>query len=287
MAGADEDDHDPAQVTVFALVPTVAVSKQLNGVNPFSAGATINFTIRITNTGTITLTVLPLVDRYSNAFIEYASASIAPDPGSGNGVVTWSDLTTALGDLAPQATASLVVTFTTLADTTLLTPVAPCTNGGHTPNIVDIDGAFADPDGDDGASDDVAVVKDGDDRDCAEVQILNPTGIQLASRSLTQTPDGVLVRWGTVNESDIVGFHIWRSNGIDAQRRSPQMIVAKAAGHSGGASYEWLDADATLQRGDVYVLEITKVDGSSERTVIDIMRGGMLYLPLIEVRTGS
>ncbi|MCB9156376.1 MAG: DUF11 domain-containing protein, partial [Caldilineaceae bacterium] len=281
MAGADEDDHDPAQVTVIALVPTLAVSKQLNGVNPFSAGATIHFTIRITNTGAITLTVLPLTDRYSNAFIEYESASIAPDPGSGNGVVTWSDLTTALGDLAPQATASLVVTFTTLADTTLLTPVAPCTNGGHTPNIVDIDGAFADPDGDDGVGDDLVVVKDGDDRDCAEVQILNPTGIQLAARSLTQTPDGVLVRWTTINESDIAGFHIWRSNGVDAQRLSPQLIVAKASGQTSGTSYEWLDAGATLQRGDTYVLEIVKVDGSSERTVIDVMTGVSLYLPLL------
>ncbi|MCB0086374.1 MAG: hypothetical protein KDE54_00545, partial [Caldilineaceae bacterium] len=93
--------------------------------------------------------------------------------------------------------------------------------------------------------------------------------------------DGVLVRWTTINESDIAGFHIWRSNGVDAQRLSPQLIVAKASGQTSGTSYEWLDAGATLQRGDTYVLEIVKVDGSSERTVIDVMTGVSLYLPLL------
>ncbi|MEM7132885.1 MAG: SdrD B-like domain-containing protein [Chloroflexota bacterium] len=281
--GGDEDDHDPASITVTFLRPTLALSKQVNTTpnDPtFGVGETISYTIRITNTGSVLLTVVPLEDRYSDVFLTFVSASVPPDVSSGNGLLTWSDVTTALGNIAPGASVSLDVTFTTEADTTLLQPVAPCTEAGHTPNIVDVVSALADPDGDDGnSSDDVAVVKDADDRDCAEVQILNPTAVQLASSSISQTPDGVLVRWSMVSESDVVGFNIWKSNGAEAEMRSTEMIVATNAGQTNGASYQWLDAGATLNQGDTYVLELVHSDGSTERIVIDVMSGGNVFLP--------
>ena len=281
--GGDEDDHDPAAITIIPLVPTLAIKKRLNGTNPFMVNEAISYTIRITNTGDVMLTVIPLEDRYSDVFLTFDSASVTPNVGSGGGggVLMWNDLTTALGNVAPTASISLVVTFTTQADTTLLQPVAPCTSNGHAPNIVDVDGASADSDGDDGTVDDIAVVQDTDDHDCAEVQILNPTAVQLAQRSMMQTPDGVLVRWSTVNESDFVGFYIWKSYGTDAQLRSSEMIVATSAGQSSGASYQWLDAGANLSRGDAYVLEIVKNDGSVEGTVIDVMSGGNIFLPFL------
>ena len=52
-------------------------------------------------------------------------------------------------------------------------------------------------------------------------------------------------------------------------------------GQSPGASYTWLDAGATLSRGDVYMLEIGKNDGSMERTVIDVTSDGAIFLPLV------
>ena len=272
-------DHNDADFP-FTLPPQLAVGKTLNGDNPFVSGVDISFTIVVTNSGPVTLTVVPLEDRYNSVFLEYKSASVPPS-AAGPGVLAWSDLTTALGNIAPGATISLTVTFETLADTTLLQPVAPCTGSGHTPNIVEIDGALADPDGDDGVGDDVAVVQDTDDHDCAEVQILNPTAVQLAERSISQTPDGVLVRWSTVSESDFVGFHIWKSNGTEAQLRNNEMIVAANAGLSSGASYEWLDAGATLRWGDAYVLEIVRNDGSVERTVIGVVSGEEIFLPLV------
>ena len=120
-----------------------------------------------------------------------------------------------------------------------------------------------------------------DDRDCAEVQILNPTAVQLAARGISQTPNGVLVRWKTVNESEFVGFNIWKNSGTDAEVRNNEMIAATNAGESNGASYQWLDAGTTLSWGDAYLLEIVKNDGSTEWTVIDAMRGIELFLPVV------
>ncbi|MEM7130357.1 MAG: SdrD B-like domain-containing protein [Chloroflexota bacterium] len=278
--GGDEDDHDPAQVTVLPSAPSLAVSKILNGDNPFGVNETISFTIRITNTGNVTLTVIPLEDRYSDLFLRFESATVTPDVSSGNGILVWSDLTTVLGDVGPNGSISLDVTFTTLADTTLLRPVAPCSTAGHTPNIVQVDNAVADPDGP-GAGTPIAVTMDGDDIDCAEVQILNPTAVTLAGRSISQIPGGVLVQWSTESKSNIIGFQIWKSSGLNNEVRSNEMILATNPGESSVTSYQWLDASTMLERGDAYVLEIIMSDGSTERTVIDVVTGGTIFLPLL------
>ncbi|MCB0139852.1 MAG: hypothetical protein KDE50_08105, partial [Caldilineaceae bacterium] len=276
----------------FTLLPRLAVSKTLNGVNPFGVGVTINFTIRITNTGDVTLTVLPLVDRYNSVFLAYVSggASVAPTTAT-PGVISWDDLTTTLGDLPPNASFSLNLAFTALADSTLLAPVAPCSQAGHTPNIAQIEGALADADGDDGdTGDDVAVIMDGDDIDCAEAQILNPTALNLTNMGVSQTADGVRIQWTTITEAEIVGFRLYLSNGVTTRQVNPalaasaasgELIPAQKAGQATGASYSVLDAGATLQRGDTYVLETVKTDGSVERNVLGVFSGGPLYLPLI------
>ncbi|MEZ4708312.1 MAG: SdrD B-like domain-containing protein [Caldilineaceae bacterium] len=274
--GGDEDDHDPASITVSAasINPMLALNKTLNGVNPFGVGATISFTIRITNTGDVVITTLPLEDRYSSAFISYQSVAPAlPALTAADGILTWSDLLANDPDgLGVNESISIDVYFNTLADTTQLSAMTNCSPAGHAPNLARVRNAFA------GAN---PVDADGDDEDCASVQILNPTGVQLAERSLTQTPAGVLVRWQMVDETIVVGFHVWSSNGVESARRS-ELIMSKVNGQSSNAAtYEWLDAGVTLRRGDVYVLEIVNNDGSTERTVIDVMRGGPLFLPLI------
>ncbi|MEM7133771.1 MAG: SdrD B-like domain-containing protein [Chloroflexota bacterium] len=289
----DEDDHDPATITVIPFTPSLAVSKELNTTpsDPsFGVNEIISYTIRITNTGDVTITVLPLEDRYSDVFIEFQSASVNPDL-SQPGLLMWNDLTAALGDVGPGDNVSLTVSFETMADTTLLQPVAPCTSGGHTPNIVDIDGAFADPDGDDGTGDDIAVVKDVDDHDCAEVQILNPTAIQLAEMSVSQTSEGVVIQWATVTEVDIAGFRIHRVNGIETLEVEVRevgtstaihgLIPAKKSGQNEGSRYSVLHAGATLSHGDAYVLEVIKMDSSVERTVVDMVSGGEIFLPMV------
>ena len=278
LVPGDDDDHDIASV-LLAGTPALQVVKTLNGDNPFGVNQTISFTIRITNTGDVTITVLPLEDRYNDVFITSPTASTTPDSNL-PGVMIWNDLTDDLGDVAPGLGVNLVVSFTTASDTTLLLPVAPCTSSGHTPNIVKIENAMADPDGT-GQMPAVQVAVDDDDDDCAEVQILNPTAVQLAERGMSATPDGVMVRWSTLSESEVVGFNILKSNGVESELRSSEMIVAQKAGQSSGANYQWLDTGTSLNHGDTYILEIVNNDGTTDRTVIAVMSGERIFLPFL------
>ncbi|MEM7128148.1 MAG: SdrD B-like domain-containing protein [Chloroflexota bacterium] len=271
--GGDEDDHDPASVTVVAAVPTIAVDKQFNGQGDYRVGETISFTIRITNTGDAVIDTLPLEDRYSSAFITYVSANPAPSSVAG-GLLTWTDVLSSTNDLDGLGlgeSVGVVVTFTTEADTTLLPAIAPCTQAGHAPNVARSVGATA------GTQ---VVVEDADDSSCDSVQILNPTAVQIAVGSMSQTADGVLVAWTTESENNIAGFYIWKASGVVAEVRSSEMILATNTGQSTGASYQWLDAGATLNRGDVYILDIVKRNGTIERVILGVMNIVDLFLPV-------
>ncbi|MEM7128153.1 MAG: SdrD B-like domain-containing protein [Chloroflexota bacterium] len=279
-SGGDEDDHDPATVTVIdtPVNPSIAVDKQFNGVGDYRVGETISFTIRITNTGDVIIDTLPLEDRYSSAFITYQSANPAPDSTT-LGILSWDDLLVSLNDvdgLGLNESVSVVVTFTTAADTTLLPAVSPCTTSGHAPNLARSVGVMA------GTS---VVIEDADDTSCDSVEILNPTAVQLAKRSVNQTPDGVLVYWQLAEETDVAGFNILYANGITSEKRNDEMISAdnltNAAGQTSRIGYSWLDAGAKLQQGDIYVLEIVKQNGLTERAVIDVVSNGNIFLPFV------
>ena len=80
----------------------------------------------------------------------------------------------------------------------------------------------------------------------------------------------------------MVGFYVWRVNGVESSRRSEMILTQVGGQQSNGAAYEWLDAGATLASGDTYVLEIVYTDGAVERTVINVVQGVSLYLPLMQ-----
>ncbi|MEM7130360.1 MAG: SdrD B-like domain-containing protein [Chloroflexota bacterium] len=269
----DEDDHDPAIVmTLLTLTPRVAVSKVYNGMGDVRTNETVSFTIRITNTGELTITHLPLEDRFNSAFLTFQSATPSESNASPN-VITWDNLLAGDPDgLAISETISVDVYFTTRADTSSLPAMTPCTQSGHAPNLARVRNANADG---------TPVVPDADDDACDSVEILNPTAVTLAESSASQTSGGVLVRWSTVSESDIIGFNIWKSSGVEAELRSTEMIVATNTGQTNGSSYQWLDVDATLRQGDVYLVEIVKSDGTTERAVIDVTSERTLFIPLI------
>ncbi|MCB0097568.1 MAG: hypothetical protein KDE46_17680, partial [Caldilineaceae bacterium] len=274
VAIGTQEDYNDADFP-FTQIPSLQVTKVLNGVNPFGVGMPVSFSIRVTNTGGVTITTLPLEDRYSSVFIAYDSATPAPDSAL-DGVLIWNDLLASLNDtdgLGAGESVSVDVMFTTGADTTLLSAIAPCVEDGQAPNLVWVNNAMADT---------MPVVMDADDSDCASVQILNPTGIQLAEHSVQQTAAGVLVRWRMVEETNVMGFYVWRVNGVESSRRSEMILTQVGGQQSNGAAYEWLDAGATLASGDTYVLEIVYTDGAVERTVINVVQGVSLYLPLMQ-----
>jgi uncharacterized repeat protein (TIGR01451 family) len=75
-----------------------------------TAGQVITFNISITNAGTVTITHLPLRDEFDENYLTFRSASITPSI-VGSGVITWTDLTSVVGELSPMAIVNLAASF--------------------------------------------------------------------------------------------------------------------------------------------------------------------------------
>ncbi|MGB0385128.1 MAG: DNRLRE domain-containing protein [Ardenticatenaceae bacterium] len=95
-----------------ASQPLIEINKTLTSANPAAVGQQIEFTIRVTNTGSTAITQLPLQDTYDNAQMIYLNATPASEDNLNDGVINWGDLTSSLGsDLAPQQAFEIVVRF--------------------------------------------------------------------------------------------------------------------------------------------------------------------------------
>jgi uncharacterized repeat protein (TIGR01451 family) len=230
-------------VTIVAPQPVgaLALSKQVERTDdtPFAVGDTVNFTIRITNTGETTIVELPLVDTYETTYLEYVSATPAPDqttPGS----ITWNDLTRTAGNLSPGESISISVVFTALQATE------------ETVNVAAIQQAL----------DDEGARINNQANALADITI--PTSVRLSRFSARTSSEGTLVRWSTSLEIDSWGFHLWRSSDgrrANAQRVTPQLILAR--GGSTGADYSWLDTTALPGVTYTYWLEEIELNGTS------------------------
>ena len=96
------------------------------------------YTVRITNTATVGVSVLPLEFSYNSNYLQFLSAQYTPDT-TGTGVLRWNDLTQfpAIGDLGPAGSPTAVRTFTVLMD-----PLV-CPEGGILTVQVYISGAVS------------------------------------------------------------------------------------------------------------------------------------------------
>src|SRR4029079_19407399 len=91
---------------------SMAITKQLNGSPVVTVGQYVDFTIRITNTGTISITKLPVIDNYDAQVLRFDQAS--PPPSSiSNGQLTWTTLPTSTlgGPLQPGQTLTIKTRF--------------------------------------------------------------------------------------------------------------------------------------------------------------------------------
>ena len=87
----------------------------LEGLNP-QVGALLTFTIAITNQGYVTLTHVPLVDDYNPAWMAFSYADPPPDAVlTTTGVLSWTDITSWTGDIAPFQAVTITTVFTALA----------------------------------------------------------------------------------------------------------------------------------------------------------------------------
>ncbi|HHY54526.1 MAG TPA: tandem-95 repeat protein, partial [Chloroflexi bacterium] len=103
-----------AQVRVTA--PQVAIATRM--IDPaggeLKANQVLTMSVRITNTGDTLITTLPLRDRFDGAVLTFVRASVSGGKVTGSGAaaqVAWSDLTTALGDLAPGQSVEVLITY--------------------------------------------------------------------------------------------------------------------------------------------------------------------------------
>jgi len=146
-------------------VPSLALNKTLNTPEPVAVGQPISFTIRITNTGNVTITMLPLMDTYDTTYLAYDSingSTPATDDNADDGQLDWSDLTVTEGDLGPSSVIEVVTHFTANADTAAIIAQAPCTDNGESCNVAAVSGAMAD-------TEPVPAVTDSDDVEIEEL----------------------------------------------------------------------------------------------------------------------
>ena len=114
---------------VIVTRPAVTVTKTLISPNPGPAnrGADVVFNLTVQNTGTTTLTTLPLEDTFSDAYFDYVFASIAPD-AFGAGSLVWNDVTGA-GSLAVGQSFAVSVTLRAKGNANPATNTASVTHG--------------------------------------------------------------------------------------------------------------------------------------------------------------
>jgi hypothetical protein len=101
----------------------------------------------------------------------------------------------------------------------------------------------------------------------------SPTAVLIGSFSAQSVPEGVLLRWETDTEYDMLGFYLWRQGLPDGPWETlneGEIILAMHMGEPLGARYAFLDATAVA--GQRYAYRLAGVDHRlgvrSDRTYI-------------------
>lgn len=271
---------EEVQMTFHATADYV-MRKELLTAEPARLGSQIDFAIQITNTGTVTLTTVPLTDTFASDYLGYTTSAPAADSvtidGAGIGHLRWDDLTVSFNrDLAPGASFDLVVTFNALQDTSALTPA------GNTEAVASVADVWA-PRGGGGVDVPITNAKNVS----ATVTILAPTAIVISTHDMRVVEESVVITWTTIDEQHLLGFHLHRraDNGAWTALTAQPIFVA-APNPAEGSAYSYadaIDADALAATRYGYALEILNVDGTTTWLELGDVRAGMeIYLPLIQ-----
>jgi hypothetical protein len=261
-------DNDFGNVSV----PDYSITKTLLTPSPVRPGQQVQYHIVIQNTGQGWILQMPLVDTYQTQYLLYQNATPASVDNNNDGQINWTDLTTTFGqDLAPGAKFTVTVNFLAVADTSN----AP---GGQTINVATGQGGQVDPDGPGGPLGPLQTV--GVKSANSPVQIFSPTAV-LGSASAERSGDQVIVRWTTLNESQVVGFVLWRSlDGGDFAKVEGAQLAPQKAGMPDGANYSF--TDTAMTGGSLfYRIEVLMNDGRSEVLEVEAVNNARLFLPVI------
>ena len=143
-----QEASDDVAIVIEAVF---SLSKVRTTASPVLVGEAVSFDITIVNTGETAITLLPLEDSYDPAYLDFQSASPAPDDvDEATGTLRWNNLAPA-GGLLPGRSVTVTLNFTALAST----------GGGVTVNTATVSGAMDENEQQlppQEASDDVAIV---------------------------------------------------------------------------------------------------------------------------------
>ncbi len=124
-----DDGTDVCSVQAVISTPTPAITLTKTLVTPSNGITTVGMAVRyrlvVSNTGTTTITQLTLTDTFDPAFLQYDSASIAPN-ASAAGSRTW---TSTILPIAAGTSKTINVYFKALAATSSTNNTATTTNG--------------------------------------------------------------------------------------------------------------------------------------------------------------
>ena len=90
----------------------------------------------------------------------------------------------------------------------------------------------------------------------------NPTAVKLTSVAAARTGRGIVVRWRTANESDVLGYNVWRMASGRTAKLNRTLVAAKASGRVAAGAYRLVDRSARTDRAYTYRLQVVNLDGS-------------------------
>jgi hypothetical protein len=91
-----------------------------------------------------------------------------------------------------------------------------------------------------------------------------PTAVTLSHFAATPSDRAILLEWETASEIDALGFHLYRSESVEAERvrLNAALIPAQNPGSAAGAAYTWRDEDVDPSVTYYYWLEDVDAHGA-------------------------